>query len=363
MSTIGDENEPREVEVTGVRARPGRFCIRLHWEEPTKFSAETTTSKTKVTYFHYHVDFQIENQMCQYMLGIVFRFWQTSKDILCAAQLSRIAHSEEEDDEPRPRAILAFINQNETSLQLEPWGLNQWRSHDFDGSFAYPDGKDITDITTLTWETTNPNEWKPLTCHLRIEFETFAVGEKNALKQLTELYVQQNQCDVQFNLQDDQHIGGHSHILVARSPVFAAMFQHEMKEKKTGQVSIQDIQPGIFKQLLHYVYSGRLSVPLTETTAQRLFEAADKYDIGDLKDECIDFLLDCIRVDNVINLMAWAHIHSVDELTEAALTFTSLHGKEISQLKDWANLMKNYPEVCLEASRRIIDRMVLSSER
>ncbi|EFX77450.1 hypothetical protein DAPPUDRAFT_26434, partial [Daphnia pulex] len=150
-----------------------------------------------------------------------------------------------------------------------------------------------------------------------------------------------------------QHIGGHSHILVARSPVFAAMFQHEMKETKTGQVSIQDIQLDIFKQLLHFIYSGRLSLPLTETSAKRLFEAADKYDIGDLKEECIAFLLTCISVNNVINLMAWAHIHSVDQLTEETLKFASFHGKEISKQRDWENLTKNYPEVCLEATRRI----------
>jgi hypothetical protein len=202
-----------------------------------------------------------------------------------------------------------------------------------------------------------------LTCLLWLEFETIAGGEKNALKQLTELYVQQNNCDVQFNLQDDQHIGGHSHILGARSPVFAAMFQHEMKETKTGQVSIQDIQPDIFKQLLHYIYSGRLSILLTETTAQRLFEAADKYDIGDLKKECVDFLLLCIRVDNVINLMAWANIHSVEELKEETLEFTSYRGKEISLLKNWRSLMKNYPEVFCEATRRIIDRMSLPSKK
>jgi speckle-type POZ protein len=141
------------------------------------------------------------------------------------------------------------------------------------------------------------------------------------------------------------------------------MFQHEMKEKKTGQISIPDIHPDIFKQLLHYIYSVQLSVPLTEITAQQLFEAADKYDINDLKDECIDFLLDCIRVDNVINLMAWAHIHSVDELTEETLKFTSFHGKDISQLKDWENLKTNYPEVCLEATRRITDQMSPSSKR
>jgi speckle-type POZ protein len=59
--------------------------------------------------------------------------------------------------------------------------------------------------------------------------------------------------------------------------------------------------------------------------------------------------------------MAWAHIHSVDELKEETLKFTSFHGKDISLLEDWENLTKNYPEVCLEATRSIIECHCLNS--
>jgi speckle-type POZ protein len=351
------------VTVNVKKVRSGLLCIRLQWETPTKCKTQLFTSEE--TKFSYWAKFNIENQMCRYKLSIDFSLKSRNK-VNCSVELNRIANRKnvEEENKSRPCAASLFINGEETRHRFnEGWIWDQWRLPALNGSFAYPDGKDFTDITTLTWVTTKPNEWKPLTCHLWLEFETFAIGEKNALKQLTELFVQQNLCDVQFNFENDQHIGGHSHILVARSPVFAAMFQHEMKETKTGQVSIQDIQPCTFKQMLHYIYSGRLSLPLTETSAKRLFEAADKYDIGDLKEECIDFLLTCINVNNVINLMAWAHIHSVDQLTEETLKFTSLHGKEISKQRDWENLTKNYPEVCLEATRRIIDQMSLSSKR
>ncbi len=339
------------------RTRPGVFCITFRWEAPKKFMKTTQED----TLFRYLAEFKIENQMCLYALEINFRFLKVNKKIQCDVDfIPSTPGDDEEDVDSRPVDVSIVINEEETRRNLEHYGWDQWGYHDINESIACPAEKSFTDIT---WETTNPNEWKPLTCLLWLEFETSAKKKNNALKQITELYVQQIHCDVQFNFEDDQHIGGHSHILMARSPVFAAMFQHEMKETKTGQVSIQDIQLDIFKQLLHYIYSVQLSLPLTETTAQRLFEAADKYDIGDLKDECVDFLLDCIRLDNVINLMAWAYIHSVDELKEVALTFTSLHGKEISQLKDWENLMKNYPEVCLEATRRIIDQLSPSSKR
>ncbi len=98
-------------------------------------------------------------------------------------------------------------------------------------------------------------------------------------------------------------MGAHSTILAARSPVFAAMFQHHMEETVTGQVYIEDIQSDIFDQLLHYIYSERTLKPMTEASAQAMYVAADKFDIDDLKKDCVRFLLSCVRVDNVVNLM------------------------------------------------------------
>ncbi len=143
--------------------------------------------------------------------------------------------------------------------------------------------------------------------------------------------------------------------LEVMSTVFAAMFKHDMQESKTRQVKIQDIKPDIFKPLLHYIYSGRICEPLSETSAQPLYVAADKYDISDLMKECVRFLFSRIRVDNASNLMVWAHLHSVDTLTNAALNFTGQHGKEICSLKDWEELTKNYPELSVLAVRRILE--------
>ncbi|EFX77551.1 hypothetical protein DAPPUDRAFT_32754, partial [Daphnia pulex] len=138
-------------------------------------------------------------------------------------------------------------------------------------------------------------------------------------------------------------LGVHSVILAARSPVFAAMFQHNMKEAITGEVDIEDIQPDIFDQLLHYIYSGRMSKPMTEASAHLLYAAADKYDIADLKKDCVKFLLSCVRVDNVLNLMIWSHNFSITKAKEATVAFAARHGKEICKLESWERLTENYP--------------------
>lgn len=108
-----------------------------------------------------------------------------------------------------------------------------------------------------------------LNCRIWVAFETsISPAERNVLKDVINMYVQQTHCDVLFCFQDDQSIGGHASILSARSRVFADMFQ-QMKESE--RIYIQDVQFDIFKELLHYLYSGRISLPhKTQVLAQSL---------------------------------------------------------------------------------------------
>ncbi len=194
--------------------------------------------------------------------------------------------------------------------------------------------------------------------HLWIKFSPrpFTFGEMNALTHMSKMFLEQINCDVQFCFEKGQRIGAHVSILSTRSPVFSAMFQHEMRESNTGHVEIPDIEHDIFNELLYYIYSGRNKVPLTEMTAQSLLLAADKYDIGDLKEECVRFLISIIRVDNAINLMVWAHLKLVDILERTSFAFIVQNGKEICKLKDYEILMKNQPELFLLATRSIMEK-------
>ena len=165
------------------------------------------------------------------------------------------------------------------------------------------------------------------------------------------MFLIQTDCDVHFCFQDGQSIGAHVNILKIRSPVFAAMFEHEMEESKTGRVPIQDIDPDVFHQLLHYIYSGRTKTQLTEEIAQPLYVAADKYDIKVLRNEITFYLRSCIRVDNVIFLMIFAHLHSIENLKKSAIVFAKVNARQIVEQDDWANLIKGHPDLSVEVTR------------
>ncbi|XP_046448819.1 uncharacterized protein LOC124197414 [Daphnia pulex] len=233
-----------------------------------------------------------------------------------------------------------------------------------------------------------PQAKERFTLNFFLQFENVYLSQMDSIIGLTTnyLFLQQTNCDVQFNfLLTSEQIGAHKSILSARSSVFAAMFRHDMQESNTGQVAIDEIERNVFYQLLHFIYSGRTSVPLTETTAQQLLIAADKYNVKDLKNECARFLLpyvnettapimfemavtfnlenlkeECenvllndIQMSNVIDFIIWASLKSVKKVKEAALSFARLNSKTLFYTADYEKMMREYPEICLEATRRM----------
>lgn len=195
-----------------------------------------------------------------------------------------------------------------------------------------------------------------LTFQMWIESKSFGQGEIKALTHMADyLFVRQTHCDVHFTFEDGQQIGAHVHILSARSAVFAAMFTHDMQETKTGKVVVKDIKSDIFKELLHYIYMGRTKSLLTDDTAQQLFLAVDKYDIADLRNECVDHLISNIKLKNAINIMIWAHLHAVDNVKKAALDIVVRNAKEICLTAEWERLANDYPDLNVLATRCIIN--------
>lgn len=63
-------------------------------------------------------------------------------------------------------------------------------------------------------------------------------------------------------------------IIIARSPVFAAMFEHEMEERKQNRVAISDVDHDVLKEMLRFIYTGK--APNLEKMADDLLAAADK---------------------------------------------------------------------------------------
>ena len=80
--------------------------------------------------------------------------------------------------------------------------------------------------------------------------------EKSIVNRLTEMFLGQKLCDVQFNHEEETSVGAPTLILASGSPVFSAMFKCGLSESQSRTVAIDDIDREVFCQLLIYLYTG-----------------------------------------------------------------------------------------------------------
>lgn len=95
----------------------------------------------------------------------------------------------------------------------------------------------------------------------------------------------------------DEYIAAHTFLLVARSDVFARMFDFC---KVSGQIiTINDMPADTFRQLLLYMYTDEIDI--TNNNVIDLLYAAHKYDLGFLEDQCKEFIDEQKTFSNVLS--------------------------------------------------------------
>lgn len=139
----------------------------------------------------------------------------------------------------------------------------------------------------------------------------------------------------------------HKAILAARSPVFQAMFEHEMEEKRFNRVEITDMDNEVLHEMLRFIYTGKIDKERLEKFDADLLAAADKvcvvvcycclltlklilciyfpqYDLERLKVLCEESLCNNLTVENSAEVLTLADMHSATQLKAYALDFINL---------------------------------------
>lgn len=131
-------------------------------------------------------------------------------------------------------------------------------------------------------------------------------------------------------------IKAHKVILVAQSPVFAAMFQHgEFAESMNNLVKIEDIEPNVVKEMLQFLYTGKS--PNLETMADNLLAAADKYGIERLKILCEKSLCSLLSVETAARTLYVADLHSATQLKQYVIEYIRAN-QSVFQTEGWQNV-------------------------
>jgi len=116
------------------------------------------------------------------------------------------------------------------------------------------------------------------------------------------------------------------------------------KEAIDRNVEIPDTDPTHFKQLLKFIYSGRVDPDLNDYAAA-LLPLADFYDIQDLKSFCAASLIKTGEND-LISTLITAEIYQCPELKQKCIHELIQGRKELK--KEQLEQMKPFPELMVE---------------
>ncbi|GFR26005.1 speckle-type POZ protein-like [Trichonephila clavata] len=170
----------------------------------------------------------------------------------------------------------------------------------------------LDDIETISYGCPPSIEERNLTCDDLKSIKMHLNSTRILKENLESSYRENLFCDTKLKTITGS-FPAHKSILSARSPVFKAMFTHNMREKNSEYVYIEDLNDDTVQRLLQYIYTATL-LDLQWDSACNLFAAADKYEILSLKSECSSFLKDNLSRDNACDLLILADRHQDKDL-------------------------------------------------
>lgn len=141
-------------------------------------------------------------------------------------------------------------------------------------------------------------------------------------------------ADVSVNTSEGT-LRAHKAILAASSPVFSSMFVHNLREKESSTIDIEDMSQESCIALLSYLY-GTIKQEDFWKHRLALLGAANKYDIVNLKDSCEESLLEDINSGNVLERLQEAWLYQLNKLKKGCLVYLFDFGK-IYDVRDEIN--------------------------
>lgn len=161
-----------------------------------------------------------------------------------------------------------------------------------------------------------------------------SVSSQSTLQCLSRMLDEAIHADVTINTIDGT-LQAHKAILSASSPVFKSMFHHNLKEKESSTIYIEDMSLEACMALLRYLY-GTIKEEDFWKHRLSLLGAADKYSIADLKDACEESLLEDINSTNVLERLQEAWLYRLYKLKKGCLAYLFDFGK-VYDIRDELN--------------------------
>ena len=151
--------------------------------------------------------------------------------------------------------------------------------------------------------------------------------------------------DITFNVRGTE-FRSHKLILVSRSPVFASILQHGIKERLLDYLEVHDVEPDVFGEMLRVIYTDR--VQNLDKYASEMLAVANQYKLDLLKFQSEQFLAQSLTFVNCVSLLQLADLHSADQLKRICISYMESRVPDLVQTHDWREIKRNRPHLVCE---------------
>ncbi|XP_037441032.1 BTB/POZ and MATH domain-containing protein 1-like [Triticum dicoccoides] len=166
-------------------------------------------------------------------------------------------------------------------------------------------------------------------------------------------------ADVTFKVQGEV-FSAHKILLATRSAVFDAEYYGPMGGKGAQDITIDDMQPAVFKSFLHFIYTDSMpSMDNLEDDDKRemvkhLLVAADKYAMERMKMVCERMLCKSLDVENVATILALADQHNCRNPKDACIEFmlSSNRMNDVIASQGYVQLKRSSPDIIVDVLER-----------
>jgi speckle-type POZ protein len=132
-----------------------------------------------------------------------------------------------------------------------------------------------------------------------------------------------------------------------------------MRDKRRN-ITVQDMQPAVFKALLHFIYTDslpsmdNLDVDDNKEMVKHLLVAADRYAMERMKIQCEGILCKSLDVETVATTLALADQHHCSRLRDACVEFimSSNRMDDVLASEGYVHLKRSCPSVLLDVFER-----------
>jgi len=149
----------------------------------------------------------------------------------------------------------------------------------------------------------------------------------------------------------------HKIVLSARSDVFRAMLENEMREAHDNVIEVVDSTPEIVNMMVEHIYTGKIpEISKLKHLAPDILHIAVKYNLGSLVTVCEDIMLSELKSSNAIKTFIYVDRYSpTSKLREQVLKFLCRNAKEIVGVGDWNDFIKQYPDLATEMFQNVLE--------